>query len=312
MKNSPKSISGAIKDVVFYRIPSWRIFFGFLPALLICLGSACGMEHLKRSDIGERTDVSVVSPPPETQVFGTDKSAAEDASDLQTDSSTKKSPAGLPKNPSKPPIPTDTSPASSDEGSVAENMSPATETVSQDESVFVDDAGLPEDQEFAGNEDLMDMPADDAPPAFDWQRVLLTEIVTDPQQDHNGSGNVSTSDEYVEIFNGTDFSLDISGWRLNMRDGTDESQVLDGSGADYFFIDGGNVTNFGSGELLLVVNPRGTMNNSIEMELIDEFGFVVDSVLVDDANASGVEDEAFFLDEAGVWGMGVATPGDLF
>jgi hypothetical protein len=59
--------------------------------------------------------------------------------------------------------------------------------------------------------------------SFDWQKVLITEVVPDPQQDHSessagdgilfnetpGTGSVSSSDEYIEIFNGTEESLNM-------------------------------------------------------------------------------------------------------
>lgn len=159
--------------------------------------------------------------------------------------------------------------------------------------------------------------------AFDWARVLITEVVTDPQQDHNestpgngilfdsepGTGTVGSTDEYVEIFNGTDEEVDASLWTLNMKDGTDESQALNDESLDRYFSVGGSLEDVAPGEFLVLGNPSGSMNNTITIELIDENGDVVDAVDVDDANATGLEDESYYLDPAGVWLHGEVSPG---
>lgn len=158
---------------------------------------------------------------------------------------------------------------------------------------------------------------------FNWARVLITEVVTDPQQDHGesgegngipfdaepGSGTVGSSDEYVEIYNGTDATVDLTGWSLTMSDGTDEVLSFSDSSFDSYFSAGGDVTNFSSGEFMVIGNPDGSLNNEIALELFNDLGETVDSVNVDDANASDVSDEAYFRDVDGVWGQGEATPG---
>jgi len=157
---------------------------------------------------------------------------------------------------------------------------------------------------------------------FDWARVLITELVTDPQQDHSesgegngilfdstpGTGTIGSTDEYIEIFNGTEESLNISAWSLNMADGTDESQMLS-EGWDTYFSLGGDIDNISSGEFLVLGNPDGSMNNSISIELLDEAGEIVDFVDVKDANASGIEDEAYYRDSDGMWIQGEGSLG---
>ena len=159
-------------------------------------------------------------------------------------------------------------------------------------------------------------------PEFLFDRVMITELVTDPQQDHGessggngilfdaipGTGTVGTTDEYIEVYNGTETALNVSFWTLNMLDGTDESQVLADEAWDVFFSDEGSVENFSPGEFLILGNPQGAMNNTVTLELIDENGGIVDQVFVDDANAEGFSDEAHFLDETGTWIQGVASP----
>lgn len=158
---------------------------------------------------------------------------------------------------------------------------------------------------------------------FDWSRVLITEVVTDPQQDHGesteangipfdafiGTGTVGSSDEYVEIFNGTAETVDMSLWSLGMMDGTDEFQDLNDEDLVTFFSLDGKLEEVGAGEFLVLGNPSGAMNNSITLELLNESGEIVDSVNVDDANASDVNDEAYYRSPTGEWMQGWASPG---
>lgn len=162
-----------------------------------------------------------------------------------------------------------------------------------------------------------------APVVFDWARVLITEIVTDPQQDFSdtaggdgvfynavvGSGTVSSTDEYVEIFNGTEDVMDISQWSLAMLDGSDETQALGADVTNVYFDLGGTVEALGAGEFAVIGNPTGTLNNTITVELYNDLSELVDSVAADDANASSVDDEAFTRMPDGSWGLAVATPG---
>jgi hypothetical protein len=161
------------------------------------------------------------------------------------------------------------------------------------------------------------------PPSFDWARVLITEIVTDPQQDHSdtaggdgipfnnipGTGTVSVTDEYVEIFNGTEDVMDVGQWSLAMLDGSDETQILGNDVSNIFFDLGGTVEALGAGEFAVIGNPSGTLNNTITVELYNDLNELVDSVAVDDANASSLDDEAFTRMPDGSWGLTVATPG---
>lgn len=158
---------------------------------------------------------------------------------------------------------------------------------------------------------------------FDWQRVLITEVVTDPQQDHNesqsengilfdafpGLGTVGSTDEYIEIFNGTDQTLDVSEWSLRMLDGTDEMQELNDEELDLHFSNEGNLQELGPGEFLVVGNPAGSLNNAITIELLDQVGEAIDTVTIEDANSDGMEDEAYYLLPDGSWDQGYASPG---
>lgn len=162
-------------------------------------------------------------------------------------------------------------------------------------------------------------------PEFDFSRVLITEVVTDPQQDHAesssgngvafdaipGTGSLGSTDEYVELYNGTSESLDLRGWQLTMTDGTDVTQALDDSSWSLFFSDGGTVDNFLAGEVLVLGNPKGDLKNTVQLDLTDEVGDLVETLSVEDANATGLDDESYKLDNAGMWGMDEASPGEV-
>lgn len=158
---------------------------------------------------------------------------------------------------------------------------------------------------------------------FDTNRIFISEVVTDPQLDHDdssggdgvafndfpGDGTVSSTDEFVEISNGTNESVDVSLWSLKMLDGTDVTGVV-GDGFTTHFGNGGSIGNLGSGESLVLGNPSGMINNSVTLELYDETQSLVDSVVIDDANATGESDEAWTLDTVtGEWSANLATPG---
>lgn len=203
----------------------------------------------------------------------------------------------------------------------------STSTASGEESEEEDESeDGNEDEDVDVEEDVDEENSEDgAINEFDWQRVLITEVVTDPQQDHNdssggngisfddepGDGTVGSTDEYIEIYNGTEDDVDLKGWILNMVDGTDETQNIEDEDWDLYFNQGGTVTEFGSGEILVLGNPTGEINNSLTLELINDGGETVDSLVVDDANAQDLEDEAYQITEDGSWEAGEATPGTL-
>lgn len=122
--------------------------------------------------------------------------------------------------------------------------------------------------------------------------LKINEIVVDPQQDHDGSGNISPNDEYVEIKNISSAPVDLYGYLLLLIDSTPE---------------GISLTSFGSlnaGEYLVIQNPEGAQNNDGMIELRDVNYDLADIVTYgnwDDGNtsdnwpsgnSSGLEDES--------------------
>ena len=156
----------------------------------------------------------------------------------------------------------------------------------------------------------------------DWQRVFITEVVTDPQQDHNessggndipfdsqaGSGTIGSTDEYIEIYNGSQQSVDLTDWQIHMNDGSDETLSFLDTSADLIFSKNGSIQNFQDGEILVIGNPEGALNNEIYIELINNIGEIEDAIWIDDANAQDTSDEAYTLDNFGNWEQTEASP----
>lgn len=134
--------------------------------------------------------------------------------------------------------------------------------------------------------------------------VRIVEVVADPQTDWTGDGNVTTSDEHVELYNAGPDPVDLTGWVLLMEDSTPaEARLL------------GTVS---SGGRIVVWNPPGAINNDAVVRLLDSSGAERDRVAygsydatgsVPDANAVGVLDEALAWDGAG-WVKAHATPAE--
>ncbi len=153
--------------------------------------------------------------------------------------------------------------------------------------------------------------------------VYFTEVVTDPQQDWNdtsggdgiafdnipGNGTVGSTDEWIEIKNGRGESVNLSGWSLQMLDGTDQTLSFDSSTATFIFSEGGSVSNFQADEYLTIGNPEGDIKNTVSLALYDDQNTLVDSVSITDGNADSPSDESYQLGDDGTWNMGEATIG---
>jgi hypothetical protein len=142
--------------------------------------------------------------------------------------------------------------------------------------------------------------------------VLITEIVTDPQQDHSesspgngvpfdaiaGSGAVNDTDEFIELYNAGSTPVDLSGFTLEFDDSSPATFAFaaPGSAVLQFSQAGDGVTHFGPGGFLVLGNPPGALNNAITVSLRLD-GVDQDSVLVADGNATSAADEAL----ARVW-----------
>ncbi|MDP3881556.1 MAG: lamin tail domain-containing protein [Nanoarchaeota archaeon] len=142
--------------------------------------------------------------------------------------------------------------------------------------------------------------------------VKINEFVTDPKQDHNGSGTITDSDEYFELYNSSTNIYDLSGWTLNLRDldnqgieRTSETIVLE------------NLT-LGPNSFQVIINPRGDQTNNGRLELYNGEE-LVDSVnygswpgsILPDGNATSLKDESLsrYPDGGTNWVKTYATRG---
>ncbi|MEM8895181.1 MAG: hypothetical protein AAGC88_11430, partial [Bacteroidota bacterium] len=121
--------------------------------------------------------------------------------------------------------------------------------------------------------------------------ILITEVVTDPQQDwstdefHNpnpSSGTLDENDEWVELFV-TEDDLNLTGWTIELNDGSDISGSLLAGGAfvfsNYNSLSGGLFQATDSGDYLILGNVNGgDMEDIINVILKDANGNIVDQV----------------------------------
>lgn len=142
--------------------------------------------------------------------------------------------------------------------------------------------------------------------------ITINEFVVDPQVDRYGAfnnepdGNITSSDEYFELFNSGNEDVNLTGWRLDLIDTTFESESLEGMiSSEGFFV---------------VSNPVGAQNNNGALELYDSSNNLVDRVIygdweggngIPDGNSNTLEDESLsrFGDGSDNWIKTVGTPG---
>ena len=137
--------------------------------------------------------------------------------------------------------------------------------------------------------------------------IRITEVVTDPQSDHNesaggngvvfddvpGSGSVTSSDEWVELANVGSETFDLTGFTLAFLDSTPSTYVFGTTTAGTLLFSGtASLTSFAPGDFLLLGNPPGALNNKIDLEFRDPYGTLIDAWSIEDANASGLLDES--------------------
>jgi hypothetical protein len=168
--------------------------------------------------------------------------------------------------------------------------------------------------------------------------VVINEIVTHPQQDWNetaggngipfddipGTGSVTTSDEYIELYNGSPHAVDLSGWTLQQIDGSDQihSMGQHSSVTERFSKAGSTLQHFQSGDYLVIGKPVGDNLDNVTLILRDANGFERDRVQFGNGaapwgRATGIDDEAVLRipngadtdSDAQDWQKGPASPG---
>ncbi len=190
----------------------------------------------------------------------------------------------------------------------------------------VDSSDSPSDQsELATAESEESAEIESTTPSFSIDSVIISEIVTDPQQDFNdsaegngvlfdamvGNGTLGSTDEYIEFYNGSVDAVSLTGYQVEMLDGTDVQQMVSSeTWSDVYFSGDSDFETFLPGDYVVLGNPDGAINNTIAINLWDAEGILIESISIEDANADDIFNEAYSLDfETGFWEQTVATPG---
>lgn len=104
--------------------------------------------------------------------------------------------------------------------------------------------------------------------------VLINEVCTDPQQDWDsnefngipGNGSITSSDEFIELYNASGKPIDLTGWRIVLDDGTKDDVEITAALVKNEQPEG-DVSQFQPDEYWTLGNPAGSMNNDIRIEL---------------------------------------------
>lgn len=121
--------------------------------------------------------------------------------------------------------------------------------------------------------------------------LRIDEIVTDPRSDWSdnsgtpfdstpGNGTIDTGDEYIEIRNLSNFSVSVRDMVLRMSDSSTEDYVIgSGGGTVEVYTNGSNVDMLQHGDILVIGNPHGNMDNDIVIQVL--LNYVVPTVLAE-------------------------------
>lgn len=144
-----------------------------------------------------------------------------------------------------------------------------------------------------------------------FSQVLINEVVTDPQQDWStnafdgtiGAGTINSDDDWIELYITTN-GLDLTGWTIELNDGTNESGTIAAGGAftvmNYISGTGGTFTDTDAGDYIVLGEmTSGAINLSVTVVLRDNTATLIDQVIIASGSgtmftgsASGVTDES--------------------
>ncbi len=110
--------------------------------------------------------------------------------------------------------------------------------------------------------------------------IVFNEVLADPNGDANGDGTTSsTQDEFIEIVNNTEATVDLSGWTISdligVRHTFPVGTVLT-SGQAVVVFSGGTPTGSFGGSVVQVAGSLGLNNSNETITLADETGVVID------------------------------------
>ncbi len=144
-----------------------------------------------------------------------------------------------------------------------------------------------------------------------YSQVVINEVITDPQQDWStngfdgtdGGGTIDSDDDWIELYINAN-GLDLTGWTIQLNDGTNESGTIAAGGAfvvsNYISGTGGTFTNTDAGDYIVLGQmTSGAINETVTVVLLDDLSAVVDQVIIASGsgtmftgNASSVTDES--------------------
>lgn len=145
-----------------------------------------------------------------------------------------------------------------------------------------------------------------APGDTEAKRVVITEAITDPQQDWNdsaggngipfddivGTGTVGTTDEWIELWNTSEEAIDLQGWTLVMEDSTVETHRFLEADSLVYFASESTVSEWLPDDGLILGNPEGDLRNELTLRLNDAAGNLIDEWGIGDGNADSIENES--------------------
>lgn len=109
--------------------------------------------------------------------------------------------------------------------------------------------------------------------------IVINEFTTDPETDWDQSGSATSSDEWIELYNPSNQTIDLTNWTLELLDGsTNETEILEGE--------------IQPNEYFIILNPEGSQNNDGQIILYNIQNQIIDSVSHGDWNDGNESDNA--------------------
>jgi hypothetical protein len=111
--------------------------------------------------------------------------------------------------------------------------------------------------------------------------IIINEFTTDPETDWDESGSATSSDEWIELFNPSNQTLNLTGWTIVMDDSLTTNASIE-------FLN----------EILApfsyttILNPEGTMSNNGQIFLYNSIDELIDSVTYGDWDDGNESDNA--------------------
>ncbi|RME56319.1 MAG: hypothetical protein D6795_01700, partial [Deltaproteobacteria bacterium] len=126
--------------------------------------------------------------------------------------------------------------------------------------------------------------------------VVINEVVIDPQADWSdsvggrgvpfdnkpGSGVPNVEDQWIELYNTSEETIDLTNWSVLMRDNQPDKEILSPENPKLVFSEGSSATAFLPGGYCVIGNPSGLLDQEIFIELKDAAGQRIDTLEIGD------------------------------